>query len=257
MLEDTLNSIKAHIYDRTVSPLMGSIVVSWLAWNYKLPLLLFSKEPILEKFRIINEVLYSTNQDVYLNGCLYPLVTAGAYLFLYPFPAEYVYKFTRTKQKNMSDIKKKIEGETLLTVDESRRIHRAIDEAKEKHLAEIDSKNAEIKRLQDDIVELRKDNKTVEIQETAAEAYDYKVKPEEELLLERLTKNGLTKSGIIGFFDADMDNNTVMYHIGNLENNGLIELDNNDVYQITYEGRKYIIEVYQKKKNADSKFKRA
>jgi len=67
-MTDILNSFKAHLYERTVSPLVGSFIFYWLIFNYKLPVILLdSKLSSNEKFSQI-ESLYAENSISLFNG---------------------------------------------------------------------------------------------------------------------------------------------------------------------------------------------
>jgi hypothetical protein len=44
MFDDAIKSIRAELYERVASPLLGSFIVSWLIWNYRLILLIFFDE---------------------------------------------------------------------------------------------------------------------------------------------------------------------------------------------------------------------
>lgn len=50
MFEDTVKSIKAYLYDKTVSPLCGAFIVSWLLWNHRFVLAIIFGDGIQEKF---------------------------------------------------------------------------------------------------------------------------------------------------------------------------------------------------------------
>ena len=157
MLDDMFKSVKAQLYERAVSPLIGSIVISWSLWNYKFILLMVSGLKVTDKYKIIDEVLFTTWQQAYLQGALYPIATAVFYLYLYPYPAKYVFEFTRNRQKEISDIKRKIEDETLLSVKESRAIRREIYALEEEMQKDIERKDSEIERLRKELEDIEKD----------------------------------------------------------------------------------------------------
>ncbi|WP_421151934.1 hypothetical protein [Aeromonas dhakensis] len=249
MLEDALNSIKAHLYDRAVSPLMGSIIVSWVVWNYKLPLLLISKEPILEKYRIISEVLYATNASIYLNGLLYPILTAATYIFIYPYPAEFVFKFTRNRQKSISNIKRQIEGEALLTVKESMELRREIDKLEDEFMAILGKKEAEIEKLRNELNEMNVQGigaNTSSKEEGKKINSNKALNDTEHEILQLLDDSNASESTIIAIFEGRRSSNWVKYHIEKLEKLGLIRSATDDFgddeWTITYNGRTYLIE---------------
>lgn len=103
-MDDFIKSIKATLYDRTTSPLFGAFCISWIIWNYELILILFSSMEALEKINFIKLALYPTFVECILRGGVYPLITAGAFIYGYPYPAKFVYEFTYKKQKELKEI---------------------------------------------------------------------------------------------------------------------------------------------------------
>lgn len=120
MNNELTKSIKAALYDRTVSPLFGAFLISWLAWNHRFVVVLLSSMDVAEKFSYIDENIYGTWWPLVGNAFLLPLLTALFFIFAYPYPAKYVYEFWRHRQKELKLIRQKIEDETPLTMAESR-----------------------------------------------------------------------------------------------------------------------------------------
>ncbi|MCS0388308.1 hypothetical protein [Vibrio diabolicus] len=160
MVVDAFTSIKAYMYDRISSPLLGSLLISWMVWNYKLLILLFSSVGYSDKLRYIN-VLYSSSYEVYVQGLLLPIVTTLLYIFVFPFPAQWVYQFSLKKQKELADIKNEIEDSKLLTVEQSRAVRQKLLEVQREHDLEIEQKDRllsfkdqDIQRLSEQIEDL-------------------------------------------------------------------------------------------------------
>lgn len=76
MFDDLSKSIKAQLYERVSSPLLGSFAISWVAWNYRFVLTLISSLPLNEKLAFIDTHIFPSYTQVLLQGGLYPLVTA-------------------------------------------------------------------------------------------------------------------------------------------------------------------------------------
>lgn len=155
MFNEIVTSIKAQLYERAASPLLGSFLLSWSVWNYKFVMLVFSNVQILEKYRITSEVLYISPKQAILMNIVFPTITALAYIFIYPYPAKYVFQFSRNRQKEISIIKKQIEAETLLTAEEARAIRREIYVLEAELEKELNRKNNEIESLKQELAELR------------------------------------------------------------------------------------------------------
>jgi len=118
MVDEILKSAKAQISERIASPLIGSFVISWCLWNYKFLVILFSSASVSQTFALIDKIAFPTFWALVLNGILLPILTAVAYIFAYPYPAKYVYEFTRRRQKEINEVRQRIEDETLLTIEE-------------------------------------------------------------------------------------------------------------------------------------------
>lgn len=153
MIADAVTSIKAYLYEKAASPLLGSLIISWCAWNYKFLLMLVSGLSFPDKLRYIN-ILYSNNYECYFQGMILPLVTSILYLFVFPFPAQFVYKFSLGKQKALNELKNKIQENELLTVEQSRAIRNQLLET-EKHFEElIERKDRALENKDKEIMEL-------------------------------------------------------------------------------------------------------
>lgn len=147
MLDDLVKSFRLHLSERLTSPLIGSFALSWLAWNFRFLIVIFSGESVDNKFRLIHDAIFPTLQDAATRGAALPLVTALIYIFLYPYPAKFVYTFTRKRQREILEVRRKIENETPLTIEDSRRIRSDLARAEQDFYSELDRKEREIERL--------------------------------------------------------------------------------------------------------------
>lgn len=147
MLGETLKGAGQQIWERITSPLSSTLVLSWIVWNYRVILAILSDLDINAKFVVLNELTnLSCNATRLIWG---PLVTTLVLIFFYPFPARFVYWFWRKQQHALRATRQRIEGETLLTTEESRRILTATYETERQYQTEIDRREAEIRRLKD------------------------------------------------------------------------------------------------------------
>lgn len=251
MLDEILKSIKAQLYDRAVSPLMGSFIISWGIWNYKFLLLVISGVTITEKYRIIDEVLFGTWQQIYLRGALYPIITSLVYLYAYPYPSKYVFEFSRNRQKEISDIKRRIEDETLLTAKESRSIRREIYALEEEFQKDLERKNSEIERLKLELEEIDK-GKSISIDQLAKSANSIEPTIDKSLpegQLEVLKKVGESEGAVSEQYLIDSESGSHIknkYNLEELAKNGYLERGydrNMDIYtyDLTHKGRSYLV----------------
>ena len=137
MLEDAWKSIRAALYERTASPLFGAILGSWLVWNHRMILVLFSDESIRWKFNYIDNELYGDLKITFWLLILGPLLTASFFLFLCPYPARWVYQIWRHNQMKLKKVRQKIEDDTPLTMEESRKLRRQMTRLRDEYEEEI------------------------------------------------------------------------------------------------------------------------
>ena len=158
-MQDIFISIKAYLYERAASPLTGAFAVSWVVWNYRFFVVLFSDglSTPSSKFAAIDQ-LFDVDKlpfGEYLWPCIGPLVhgllmpaaIALFYLFIYPVMAQPVYQYSLVKQRQLTLIKQKHESETLLTAEQSRNILREIAQIKIQHENEVVDLNDQISKL--------------------------------------------------------------------------------------------------------------
>ncbi len=122
MIEDILQSAKQTALERLSSPLLGSFLLSWLVWNWKFLVILFSENSVTTTFDLVNTLAFPDKTTLFLKGFFYPLLSSLAYVFLYPYPARFVYAFTLKRQRELNAIKQRTTDETLLTEKESRQL---------------------------------------------------------------------------------------------------------------------------------------
>ncbi|MFZ3433758.1 hypothetical protein [Vibrio harveyi] len=154
MLTDATNSVKAYLYERAVSPLLGSLIISWCVWNYKFLFLLFSSLKYSEKLRFIH-VLYSSDYEVYLQGMLFPLLTSMVYIFVFPYPSQVVYRFSLHRQKILNDLKNELQENELLTLEQSKAIRSQLVDVEKQFDEQVERKDRIIEARDREIAELR------------------------------------------------------------------------------------------------------
>lgn len=158
-MQDIFTSIKAYLYDRATSPLIGALIVGWSVWNYRFFVVIFStglSDP-KEKFKAIDSLFgqysFSIGDASFLisgkiiDGALIPTVIALIYLYAYPLLAKPVYEHSLQKQKELRAIKQAQEDQRLLSAEESRELYRRLAQMQSKHQEEIDFLNNQISAL--------------------------------------------------------------------------------------------------------------
>ena len=148
-MKEMIDSLRLQIHERLSSPLFGSLLLAWVAWNHRFLVVLFSNLSVKERFDIIDQQLYTTGWDKWGKGLFCPLVTAILFILVYPYPAKWLYGYWHKRQREQKELRDKIEGATLLTVEESNDIRRQV------FASRIESDEV-IQRLQNEIDTLRK-----------------------------------------------------------------------------------------------------
>lgn len=147
MFEEITKAVRTHFSERMTSPLAGAFAFSWSAWNYRLFIVIFSGESVESKFNLIDKYIFPSICSYMTNGLFYPLATALSYIFIYPYPSKMTYSFNLKKQREILEIRRKIEEETPLTLEDSRRIRSDIAVKEQSFYEELDRKEREIDRL--------------------------------------------------------------------------------------------------------------
>lgn len=124
MFDDLTKEIKAQLYERARSPLLGTFAVAWLGWNVKAVIVLFSTMSVPEKISFWGS-LYPSAWDWAFRGFLLPLGTATLFLLLYPFPARWAYHYWHLQHKKLKAVQQRIDDETPMTREEAAQLRRA------------------------------------------------------------------------------------------------------------------------------------
>lgn len=156
MFEDFIKGIREYISDRFMSPLGASLAVSWCAWNYKALLIVFSGESAIRKIHLIHLVYQDTEYSL-LHLAAGPLITAAFYILVFPYPSNWVYSFSLRRRKDALSLKRSIEGQTVLTQEESRALRTRFLEIETQHMTEsvrlsntVDSLKSQLKQMMEE-----------------------------------------------------------------------------------------------------------
>jgi hypothetical protein len=158
MITDIIDSAKQNILERLSSPLISGFVVSWALWNWKFLVILLSNNTVTTTFELIERTSFPNIQSIIIQGIILPLGTALAYVFIYPYPARFIYEFTLKRQREINQARQRISEETPLTLEESRKIRSEYINQDRHNKDLIDQLNQEVNRLTNELEEIRKLN---------------------------------------------------------------------------------------------------
>lgn len=158
MFDELKKSISAILYERTTSPLYGSLILSWSFWNWKIIYLtLFVSEGRIEG----NKIDYILNNFWDIHYIFwYPLFSTVILITIIPFFSNGAYWLSAKFEKWKVNQKNLIEKNQLLTLDQSVAIREELNSQQNKLETVLSSKNLEVKQLKE-IVENK--NKEIEI----------------------------------------------------------------------------------------------
>lgn len=92
-MSEYVSSIFDGVRERFNSPLLLSFFASWVAWNYKVFFVLFSELDPTLKFVMVNALYADRLFDVLGRALLFPLLSAAAFILLYPLASRQVLKY--------------------------------------------------------------------------------------------------------------------------------------------------------------------
>lgn len=158
MLENLTQSFKAHMYERTTSPLFWAFITSWSLWNYKTILTLFADMSVQEKIHYIENTIYADQYAIGLelvNGAnhfahvfAFPLISAILFILIYPYPSRWIYSFWKARQIELNNEKLKQEKKALVQQETHQRLKQDYFELKASFDNLVRDKDEEIENLQ-------------------------------------------------------------------------------------------------------------
>jgi hypothetical protein len=112
---ELLNSFFFQLRERLTSPLLGSLIIFWLVFNWEpVSIYLFSSKPIEEIITHIH-VYYS---DISSNLIL-PIISACIYILLYPSLSWLTFYFWESFERKKSNARAALYSNESLSIDQS------------------------------------------------------------------------------------------------------------------------------------------
>lgn len=161
MFEDLMTTIKAQLYERATSPLIGSFCISWLLINWRFVFTLLSDGSRLEKLNYIETTLYPTLPDQIFFWAAYPIISVIFINFVLPWPSRLLYAHARAQHVKLKKIQVELEEDTPITKAEANKIRRSAMESVIESEKVQERLRTEIGTLKELIHELE-NNKSVE-----------------------------------------------------------------------------------------------
>lgn len=229
------DSIKEALRFRVTTPLFGFFTLSWATWNYRFLVALFSSLPLPEKFLYIDTYIFCDWQSYVLRGALGPLLTTVFLIFVYPYPAKFVFQFYRRRQMELVKLRNEIDGARLLTWEESVQMRRQMLQSESEYKGQIESLTEEISRLK----QIAAGRMRIPREEPDSLFSKLQLEPGCVEVLKRLALSGGEKRKIelrelMSYPQVQFD-----FYVGKLKENHLI--DGAGTLSLTQAGREYVL----------------
>ncbi len=154
MFKEFSQSIKANLYERVSSPLIGSVAISWLIFNWKAIFYLIYSDAKIEEKLLVFSFQYA---DICLNF-IYPLALGFLTSIAYPIAAFVPFYLWESIQHRQRVIKRRLSMSELLTLEQSLELKKELA-SKDKEIKNIISANQIAEEaLKNKINELTRDN---------------------------------------------------------------------------------------------------
>ena len=235
-------SIKAILYDRIASPFYGTIIISWLLWNWKIPYVTFFVEQARLKENKIDYIINQCNDIHHL--ITFPLISTILILTLVPFLTNGAYWITLIFDEWRNTKKNEIEGKRLLTLEQSIMLRTELQDQEESFDKLLKGKNDEIELLRSQLnAALTKDKdstpKIISVEEQYKDELDDFFNNQKVLkFIDKVAYYAQT-----GYRLSDVPVDIVSYYVAN----DLIKSTGTSTYAFTEKG-KYFLKEYLKHK---------
>lgn len=134
MISELRKSVNSILFERVTSPFYGTLIASWVIWNWKIIYLtFFISEEILKKNKI--DYIISNYNDIH-HVLTFPLLSTFVLLTLIPFISNGAFWLQLKFNKWKIDKKNEIENKQLLTLEQAIAIRKELRE-KEKEFEDL------------------------------------------------------------------------------------------------------------------------
>lgn len=145
MFDETKKSVESILSQRLTSPFYGTLIISWLIWNWKIIYLtIFISDDKITGNKI-DYIIANCNDTWHL--VYYPLFSTAAILLLLPFVTNGAYWLDLIFNKWRVNKKNFVEGKQLLSIEQSLDIREQIVKMENRFETLVSDKNAEIAQL--------------------------------------------------------------------------------------------------------------
>lgn len=221
-MKDIINSFKAHMYERTSSPLLGAFIFYWIIFNYKFLIILFSDLKPIEKFNEISTNVYPSWIEQYGCGLALPIIATLLYILYFPKISNKIHEKWIEHQNEL----KKISNKRVLTYEEYGDFQRRFTELELSFDETFSKKDNEIINLKNSIdkkEELNNQTKDLHIKQIEELHNEYKKEIDElNNIINNIPDNSVSTNDTNYTLSSEESN--IMYYIGSDPNNHTTQL---------------------------------
>lgn len=145
--EDLWTSVKATLYERTVSPLASSFMLSWCAVNHKFFLIFFSDEKVADKIELLNKEVFHYDLVGITNLLVLPTLSSLFLIVFFPYAALPAYRWWSQHQRKLEAVRDDLEGSKRLSLEQSRKLLADMSRLEADHSAEVSRLRSQIEAL--------------------------------------------------------------------------------------------------------------
>lgn len=141
-MEDYFKSIKSVLYDRISSPFYGTLIISWLIWNWKIPYVTFF---VSEKYIGYSKIDFITNCLNVSHSITYPILSAAVLILIMPFLTNGAFWISHKFDIWRNNKRNELDKNVLLTLEQSLDLRNQIDHLKLEFAKIVNTKEEDIK----------------------------------------------------------------------------------------------------------------
>ena len=131
MIDEFKQSVNKILNERLTSPFWGALILSWLIWNWKIVYLtIFISQDKIVGTKI--DFIVTNYYNLWYN-ILLPIFSALFLTTIFPYVTNWLYAVSIKFNKKKTDIKNKVEGASLLTLEKSVQIREEIKNISKKY----------------------------------------------------------------------------------------------------------------------------
>lgn len=145
--EELTRSMLHTVRERVTSPFTGALALSWIAWNYKAVLVLFSSKSVEDKIVFWEFLIYRDDGDAMTMLLWGPLLTAFLIVTVYPIGSLAMYGVWAFWQKQFRRVQQYLDEDRLVPRSELREWQKQTYEQMTRYALDVEQKDALINGL--------------------------------------------------------------------------------------------------------------